>query len=68
MKKVFVVVMDYEENEESMFTDLGVEVTFDNQLFELAESGYVGSYENTVAYELSGDISDNVMKIVNEEA
>lgn len=67
MQKVFVVVMNYEENKEDMFTDVGVEVAFDNQLFELKEAGFIGSYDDTEAYDVDKKDVDKILKIVRAE-
>lgn len=52
MKKFFLVEMNYKEKTESLFTEMGVEVTFDNQLHELKQNGNISSYEDTKATEL----------------
>lgn len=52
MKKVFVVVMNYEEDTEDLFTDMGIEASLDNQLWELREKGHISSYDYTNAYEI----------------
>lgn len=67
MRKAFLVVLDYEENEEAMFTDVGVEVTFDNQLYELKERGFVASYEDSVAYELDEKTAEKIIKDLDAE-
>ena len=67
MKKMFLVVLDYEENSEGMFSDVGVEVTFDNQLFELKERGHIETYEDALAYEVSESDFDKVIQIVDKD-
>lgn len=67
MKKVFVLILDYDENEEGMFTDVGVEATFENQLFDLKDAGLIERYEDVVAYEVVGTLSDNIMELIEED-
>lgn len=52
MKKVFIVTMEYEENTESLFTEVGIGCTLDDELYDLKASGFVKSYENTVVAEI----------------
>lgn len=67
MKKMFLVVLDYEENTEGMFSDVGVEVTFDNQLFELKERGHIEKYEDAAAYEVNEKDFDKVLQIADKD-
>lgn len=67
MKKIFLVEMDFDENSVDMFTETGVEVSFDNQLYELKERGHVKRYSETVAYELSLEEFEKVKKTLIEQ-
>ena len=64
MKKAFLVVIDYEEKTEYLFSSVGVECSFENELYELKEKGHVISYEDVVAVELNGDIVEKVKEII----
>lgn len=64
MKKVFLVVMEYEENTESLFTDVGIECTLDDQLFDLKERGHIKSYEHTEVCEVKEKQQAEITRLV----
>lgn len=66
MKKVFVVVMDYEEKSEGMFTETGIEVSLDNQLFFMRENGNIQSYKETEAYEVKESEQEAVIAMAEK--
>ena len=67
LKKVFLVVLDYEENEEDMLTEYVVEATFDNQLFDLKERGLIYKYDNVEVYDIDEGYLDNILKVINQD-
>lgn len=68
MKKVFVVVMDYEENTESLFTEVGIGCTLDDDLYELKERGHIKSYEYTDAYEVKDEQQEEFISLLEKYA
>lgn len=67
LKKVFLVVLDYEENEEDMFTEYVVEATFDNQLFDLKERELIYKYDNVEVYDIDEGYLCNILKVINQD-
>jgi len=67
LKKVFLVVLDYEENEEDIFTEYVVEATFDNQLFDLKERGLIYKYDNVEVYDIDEGYLGNILKVINPD-
>lgn len=66
MKKVFVVVMDFEENTDSMFTEAGIEASLENQLFDLQKNGDIESYKETVAYEVNEEQQELLISLAEK--
>lgn len=52
-KRAFLVLMDYTETEQDMFTPTGVGCTIDNELYELGVNNSISSHDPTVVVELN---------------
>jgi hypothetical protein len=62
METYFVLVLEYEENTESLFTDVGIGCTFDDRLFVLKEQKRIKTYKYTEVCEVVEEQYDNKIK------
>jgi hypothetical protein len=62
METYFVLVVEYVENTESLFTDVGIGCTLDDRLFVLKEQKRIKTYKYTEVCEVVEEQYDNKIK------